>query len=187
MVARILAAASRVLERDGYYDTSTNRIAREAGISPGSIYQYFADKDEIIDAISIGLVGEMASAMEPVLRETATLAPEEAVPTVLRAALEVLESQSGLLRTLVDYVPARDQRLKLSALRARMADRVYANAAAAGADVTREDADRRTWLIVEICQTLLVRFVLDDPGFDREDFLADLSAIVLRVTGSTRP
>lgn len=182
MVERILGAATRVLVRDGYYDTSTNRIAREAGVSPGSVYQYFANKDEIIDSISRRVVGELAWRMEPVLRETAAMSAREAVPAVLGTALDVMEEKSGLLRALVDYVPAREQRMNLGPLRARLADRVHlAAVAAGGSEVSREDADRRTWIVVETCQTLLVRFVLEPTGFDREEFLADLSAMVLLI------
>jgi AcrR family transcriptional regulator len=40
-VQRILEATARVLIADGYDAASTNRIAAEAGVSPGSVYQYF--------------------------------------------------------------------------------------------------------------------------------------------------
>lgn len=45
---RILAAAARVFARHGYAAGTTNRVAAEAGISIGSLYQYFPNKDVIL-------------------------------------------------------------------------------------------------------------------------------------------
>lgn len=44
----ILKAAAQVLGRKGYRDTTTNRIAERAGVSIGSLYEYFCNKDEIV-------------------------------------------------------------------------------------------------------------------------------------------
>ena len=182
MVEHILEGAIRVLIRDGYHEASTNRIAREAGVSPGSVYQYFANKEEIVDAISVRMIAATAVEMEPALRESAALPPTEAVPKVLGAALDSLETRSGLLRAMVDYLPADEQRQNLSGLSARLADRVHAGLAATG-ESSLEEAERRTWMIVEVCQSLLVRYVLDEPGFGREEFLGDLSTLVIELAG----
>jgi len=44
----ILQGATHVLVKEGYEGANTNRIAECAGVSIGSIYQYFADKESII-------------------------------------------------------------------------------------------------------------------------------------------
>src|SRR5271157_1179303 len=49
----ISQAAAKVLVARGYARTTTNHIAERAGLSIGSIYQYFADKDAIIAALLI--------------------------------------------------------------------------------------------------------------------------------------
>jgi AcrR family transcriptional regulator len=45
--ARLVAAAARVFNRDGFHGTDSNRIARAAGYAPGSFYKHFADKRAI--------------------------------------------------------------------------------------------------------------------------------------------
>ncbi len=50
-IAIVLEAAAQVLQREGYARATTNRIAEIAGVSIGTIYQYFAEKDEIFDAL----------------------------------------------------------------------------------------------------------------------------------------
>lgn len=48
----ILTAAAQVLERGGDAAFTTNRIAERAGVSIGSVYQYFANKDDILVALA---------------------------------------------------------------------------------------------------------------------------------------
>ena len=48
LVADILEAAARVLARDGAHRFTTARVAEAAGISVGSLYQYFPNKEAIL-------------------------------------------------------------------------------------------------------------------------------------------
>ena len=179
MVERILDAAARVLEEVGYQDASTNRIAAEAGVSPGSLYQYFAGKDEIVAAISRRLIEGFADAVAPALREAATLDPAEGVRTVLEAVLDVLERDAVLLGALVDRVPAADQAEALGPVRARIADFIHHLLAARRARRRHDDLDRVAWTILELAQHLPVRYVLDRPPIPRQAFVEDFTRIVV--------
>ncbi|MDE1171968.1 MAG: helix-turn-helix domain containing protein [Verrucomicrobium sp.] len=59
-VAALLDAAVRVIARDGYQKATASDIAREAGASIGSLYQFFPNKE----AIALGLVWRYARAFE---------------------------------------------------------------------------------------------------------------------------
>lgn len=50
-VDAILAATFQILEAEGPARLSTNRIAERAGVSIGTLYQYFRDKDAILAAM----------------------------------------------------------------------------------------------------------------------------------------
>ncbi len=67
LVARILDEAARLFETLGYHDTNTNHVAEAAGVSIGSLYQYFPNKD----ALLVGLAERHLDEVEPRL---ATLA-----------------------------------------------------------------------------------------------------------------
>lgn len=45
--ARLVAAAADVFNRDGYFGTDSNRLARAAGYAPGTYYKHFPDKRSI--------------------------------------------------------------------------------------------------------------------------------------------
>lgn len=50
-VDAFLEAADRILRSDGYASASTNRLARVAGFSVGSLYQYFDDKQAVVGTL----------------------------------------------------------------------------------------------------------------------------------------
>ncbi len=80
----MLEAAAALISRDGYAAMSTNAVARRAGVSIGSVYQYFPDKTAILvcllerhirqiqPLIAAGLsaLGDPRRSIETVLRET---------------------------------------------------------------------------------------------------------------------
>jgi AcrR family transcriptional regulator len=50
-IASILTAAETVFAEVGYDEANTNRIAAQAGISPGTLYHFFSKKEEIAQAL----------------------------------------------------------------------------------------------------------------------------------------
>ena len=50
-VDALVEATARILVKEGFDKASTNRIAEKAGVSVGSIYQYFDSKDDLFDAL----------------------------------------------------------------------------------------------------------------------------------------
>jgi AcrR family transcriptional regulator len=50
-MAEILDAAELVIAEVGYPEMTTNQVAARAGLSPGSLYQFFRNKEEILDAL----------------------------------------------------------------------------------------------------------------------------------------
>src|ERR1700722_18576200 len=49
---QILDAALRCFSRDGFHNTTTADIVRESGVSQGTLYLYFATKDDIVVALA---------------------------------------------------------------------------------------------------------------------------------------
>ncbi|MEU2232022.1 MULTISPECIES: TetR/AcrR family transcriptional regulator [Streptomyces] len=61
-IAQLLQAAANVFCAYGYTATSTNAIAREASVSPGTLYQYFPNKEAIAIELGERLLNEMREA-----------------------------------------------------------------------------------------------------------------------------
>nr|WP_282600108.1 TetR/AcrR family transcriptional regulator [Patulibacter sp. SYSU D01012] len=179
MVERVLDATARVLEREGYDAATTNRVAAEAGVSPGSLYQYFADREDLLVALTARFVRGFERDLEPALRSAIPLDPRTASEGVVRATLTALEAQAPLLRALTAHVPGDRQAELVRAMRSRVADHVFATLSRIRPAPAPADAERYTWLILEVAQTLPVRYVVERPPIDRERFVADTVAIVL--------
>ncbi|MBA54561.1 MAG: TetR family transcriptional regulator [Pseudomonadales bacterium] len=68
MVERLLEATAATLAERGLEDTTTNHIADTAGVSIGSLYQYFPDKEALLDALMERISDKISSSF----REHAT-------------------------------------------------------------------------------------------------------------------
>jgi len=66
---QVLEAAIRLFTRQGYFNTSIPDIVRESGISTGSIYHHFGDKEGIARALFDSLVARMEAAFDAIDRE----------------------------------------------------------------------------------------------------------------------
>ncbi|MEW1776966.1 TetR/AcrR family transcriptional regulator [Streptomyces sp. NPDC086777] len=71
-LARVLKAAERVLIAEGVPGLTTTRVAAEAGVSVGSLYQYLPDRDAIIDALAATYFAQLEAVMEEFVRDAAT-------------------------------------------------------------------------------------------------------------------
>jgi AcrR family transcriptional regulator len=92
-VDAILDAAAQLLLEGGYEGTSTNRIAELAGVSIGSLYQYFASKEAIVAELyarhADRMSAEIAAQLGEVLDQPLDVVARRLITTMIDAhALE---------------------------------------------------------------------------------------------------
>ena len=93
----ILEAAANILERQGLEGYTTNEIAERAGVSIGSLYQYFPNKD----AVTIALIErEMEGMVEEIVAALALSPPKRALQETIRAAVRNQVRRPQLARML---------------------------------------------------------------------------------------
>ncbi|MFE4458017.1 TetR/AcrR family transcriptional regulator [Nocardia tengchongensis] len=180
MVARIVDAGQRVLITHGYDGASTNRIAAAADISPGSLYQYFPNKDAIVAAVIERYTADVAARVRALVLSNIGKPPEVSVPETISYLMDALGNDRELLRAVVEQTPrlsadgpvvAFEQQIGELA-RVALSLRPYP----IPADV---DADAAAWMLVRTVEHLTIRYLLDGPPIPRERFLADITRLIL--------
>src|ERR1044071_5404419 len=104
-VDAILQAAATVLVRDGYDRASTNRIAETAGVSIGSLYQYFPSKEALTAALIDRHRAEVMATFYERMTQIADLPIRDAIKTIVQAMVEVHGVDPALHRVLSEQVP----------------------------------------------------------------------------------
>lgn len=122
MVHAIIDAAIQVVASEGVAHFSTNRVASVAGVSIGSLYQYFANKEMILAAVLERGILES----EDLMRRLATADPDASIDDVLRRVLHALiaelEPARPLIRDVLSVVPLVNDGGILSVLETRVGD-----------------------------------------------------------------
>jgi AcrR family transcriptional regulator len=99
-VAVILEAAARVLEQRGLEGYNTNAVAERGGISVGSVYQYFPNKD----ALTLALIAKFEDALLAKVRDAVARSEGKSLTAslslVVRAQIEAHAERAGLNRIL---------------------------------------------------------------------------------------
>jgi AcrR family transcriptional regulator len=148
----IVEAAARILAEGGPRALTTNRIARRAGVSVGSLYQYFPNKLSIVRALLERELARAESLRPPQLDD-----PAASVAQRMRAAvdwqLDVHAANPALSRALhllVEEALPAPQRAELLALRGARTQRAIADSLAPGRDLAHAA------FVVETCLDALI-------------------------------
>jgi AcrR family transcriptional regulator len=127
---RLIVAAAKLFNRVGYHGTDSNRIAREAGYSPGTFYKHFKEKRDIFLAAYEGWIVSEWEAFQIELASGA--GPQDMARRLVEVQVDFHTRWRGLRASLLELVFAdavvrrfyRDQRRRqldlMAQIRARM-------------------------------------------------------------------
>nr|WP_168723502.1 TetR/AcrR family transcriptional regulator [Streptomyces sp. SAT1]ANO42100.1 TetR family transcriptional regulator [Streptomyces sp. SAT1] len=176
---RILDAAARVFAEYGYAAGTTNRIAERAGVSIGSLYQYYPNKDAIlVELLTRHLDAGMAAA--PLDREGLPESIEGIIRFFVRGVVENHRDDPKLLRVMIEQGPRAPELLE------RVADHEQRRIAYVRALLGRHpqvrvaDTDIAARLVVSTVE-MVVHRVMAGPGqVDAARFEDELVAMLTR-------
>lgn len=106
-VEAVLDAVIRILKREGIGAVTTNRVAAVAGVSIGSVYQYFPDKQAIFIALHRRHVDEVDRIIQNTLVEHASAPLEDLMRAMIEGMIEAHSSDPELHQLLTTTVPHR--------------------------------------------------------------------------------
>lgn len=104
LVSDILEAAVRVLTQDGARRFTTARVAERAGVSVGSLYQYFPNKEAILFRLQADEWQQTGGLLQTMLADR-TLPPTERLRAIVRAFVRSEVEEAALRIALADAAP----------------------------------------------------------------------------------
>ena len=186
-VEDILTAAAQVFEKHGYAAGTTNRTAERAGVSIGTLYQYFPNKEALAVAL---LERHLAEGMRRMADWVAGCVAQprglhQALHVFVEGMLDLHADRPRLQHILLEETPL-PPRLHDALLRAeREAARTVAGLLRLYPEVRRRDLERAAYIAVQTVDTLTHRFTAHpDQGLSRRAFTAELVTMLSAYLGS---
>jgi AcrR family transcriptional regulator len=181
-VHAILEATVQVLEREGPEAATTTRIAEVAGVSVGTLYQYFSHRDAIFDALQEREFERAIALMQTVLSDNnLAKSPRETVSGCVQGMLALYVASPGMHRVLA-----------MEGLRATKADRLHSFdlrvialvrhfLAATGAPVRRKNVDAAAFVAFQSVRATMLASLLETPaGLNDQTLVDELVDLLLR-------
>jgi AcrR family transcriptional regulator len=181
-VHAILEATVQVLEREGPEAATTTRIAEVAGVSVGTLYQYFSHRDAILDALQEREFERALALMQGVLSEgNLARSPRDTVTAAVQGMGEIYVAHPGVHRVLA-----------MEGLRATKADRLHSFdlrvialvrhfLAATGAPVRRKNVDAAAFVAFQCVRATMLASLLERPaGLNDQSLVEELVDLLLR-------
>ena len=184
MVSTILGAAARVFVKEGYARATTNRIAKAAGVSVGSLYQYFPSKDaiavELLRRYREGLIDLVGKR----LLEMNVTTFEEVVHALLSALLRAEGINPALHRVLIEQVLRTSARREILGFEERL-EGVLADALRAAKDsVHVADYELSAFVLVRVVLSVVHAAVVDHPRYNTPALVSELTRLVVGYVGA---
>lgn len=169
-VETLVEATTRILERDGLEGLTTNRVAEVAGVSIGSLYQYFPNKEALVEEVRSRFAARFEAGILALVARLPTLPPRDAIRGWVDTLIALHAEQPGVHNAVGTGTPPDAQRALLQIVEGYLdahADRIR-----------RPDRARASRVLVETSEALVhetalrAPAMLDDPAW--RDEICDL-------------
>ncbi|MGH7284752.1 MAG: TetR/AcrR family transcriptional regulator [Polyangiaceae bacterium] len=177
MVEAILEAAARVFVKEGYA-ASTNRIALAAGVSVGSLYQYFPSKDAIAVELLRRYRESLVELVGSALAEVETKPFEVVVRRLLADLLRAERIDPGLHRVLIEQVLRTPARREVIGFEERFEELLASALRKMGKRVRVKDYEVAAFLLVRVVVTVVQSAVVDRPRLNTPVLVDELTRLV---------
>lgn len=176
----ILAAAGALFAEVGYDKATTNLIAGRAGVSPGSLYQFFPNKEAIAQAYAEAATARLHRVYDAVLAPEVTSLPLQAfLDAFIDALIAFNRENPGYLALSIASTISPPLALALADLREGIASRLESLLAARW-PATPPRQRRLRGLVSYRLFLALLPLVLGEHGEDQQAIVREMKAVLYR-------
>jgi AcrR family transcriptional regulator len=179
-VDALLRATARILVKEGYDRASTNKIAALAGVSVGSLYQYFPSKEALVAALMRQHVEELAQLLRSSFPRLIGLPLGQAVRHVVRLMIEAHAVDPKLHRVLAEQVPRMGELARVEAITEEIMAMTLALLQHRRHELAVHDLELASFVVVSMVESLTHNAVILRPDLLGEPFECEVAAAVTR-------
>jgi AcrR family transcriptional regulator len=180
LVDSAVEAAARILSRMGYEGATTNRVAETAGISIGSLYQYFPNRDALIGAVIDRHLDKFMRQTEKDFEDFPDLSPEQGIEKVIRRIASEYLKNRKLFAVLFDHMPRVQRTKNILHSRRRGAELVLNALSRHGHRIPHRDLKSASYVIVNAVMGVLLMASLDEElPLGEDELVRELVDMVL--------
>lgn len=180
-VSVILDAAIRVLDREGLEALTTSRVAEVAGVSVGTLYQYFAHRDAIIDALQDRELERAGDMLERVLKNPNDASDREVASAVLAELLKLYRAAPALHRVLAIDGLRYTTPERVLAFDARSVALVKAFLSMARPRIRDTNLEAAAFVVYQSVRATMLSYLLESPaGVTDEVIVAEVTELIVR-------
>jgi len=179
-VETILDGCVRVLDQEGMQAATTSRIAEASGVSVGSLYQYFENRDAILNALQDREFARTAEMIHAHLVRDKFDTPRDLAGSVVESLLRLYRSSPGLHRVLAleglrvaptDRVQAFDHRI-VETLRVFFESTIF--------PIRRRNKHVAAFVLYQsVRATMLAKILEEPPGISDELLTEEVTDLVV--------
>ena len=183
-VDALVGATTRILVKEGYDQASTNRIAEVAGVSIGSLYQYFPSKEALVAAVIDRHTQELSQVTRNAMVRMAARPIEAAAREFVSVAIDAHRVDPKLHAVLTEQIPrvGRLENVEANIREGYALVRGYLEAHRDEIDVA--DPDLAAFVCVTVVEALTHAAVLRRPdllaGEKAQNFVDDVTHLLAR-------
>jgi AcrR family transcriptional regulator len=180
-VEAIVKATAHVLVAEGYDRASTNRIAHAAGVSIGSLYQYFPSKEALVAALVESHVERMCAALTQTLTEETPNDLASRARVLVRGMMAAYTVDPELHHVLCQEVPKVGELQRVYGFEQHLAEVCRGHLFSDCPCVRLTDVDRAVFLLVNAVPGVIRASLQANPGtMGNEGLVEDLTDMIVR-------
>lgn len=172
-VDAIIKATAHVLTTEGYDRASTNRIAQAAGVSIGSLYQYFPSKEALVAALVDTHLAKMVAVLKSALQDMRPDDMHRNTRVIVEGLVAAYRVDPVLHNVLCQEVPKVGELRRVYEFEAQLASLCRGYLGSLEGQIRVKDVDRAIFILVNTVPNLVRASVHADPECTSDARLVD--------------
>ncbi len=187
-VEAILDACAQILTHGSYETLTTNHVSERAGVSIGTLYEYFPNRESIVAALAVRAFGQMSAEMNAAVLHSEGLADLDVAEHLIETGVSILAARKYLLRALLKEAPFVLQIPEVREARQALDNLTRTLGMLAGDRIWLPDPQVDVWLISQMLYSAMFEVAFHDcAAHERRMLVKELARLVYRMATGSDP